>query len=129
MNSGDNQASLRILITGGSSGIGEAVALEMAKDKHSFYLTGRNEQNLKNICENLTSMGCKAFYGVGEVSDEQTVVNMFEDIKTKLGGIDVVFANAGVGYFGNLEDLTIEQYVDRFQCQKCNPTKGRKKKK
>ncbi len=114
MNSENSQSSLRILITGGSSGIGEAVALEMAKDKHSFYLTGRNEQSLKKICENLTLMGCKAHYGVGDVSDEQTVGNMLEDIKSNLGGVDVVFANAGVGYFGNLEDLTIEQYDEQF---------------
>ncbi|MCE7749132.1 MAG: SDR family oxidoreductase [Candidatus Heimdallarchaeota archaeon] len=113
MNS-ENSQSLRIVITGGSSGIGEAVSLEMAKDKHSFYLTGRNEQRLKEVCEKLTSMGCKAYYGVGDVSDEQAVNSMLEDIKSKLGGVDVVFANAGVGHFGNLEDLTIEQYDESF---------------
>jgi len=113
MNS-ENSQSLRIVITGGSSGIGEAVSLEMAKDKHSFYLTGRNEQRLKEVCEKLTSMGCKAYYGVGDVSDEQAVNSMLEDIKSNLGGVDVVFANAGVGHFGNLEDLTIEQYDESF---------------
>jgi 3-oxoacyl-[acyl-carrier protein] reductase len=110
----ENKTSLRIVITGGSSGIGEAVALEMAKDKHSFYLTGRNEQRLIKICDKLKSMGCNAFYGVGNVSDEQAVDAMFAEIKDKLGGVDVVFANAGVGYFGNLEDLTIEQYDEQF---------------
>ena len=69
MNDENNQSSLRIVITGGSSGIGEAVALEMAKTRHSFYLTGRNEQRLKQICDKLISRGCKAFYGVGDVSD------------------------------------------------------------
>ena len=39
---------------------------------------------------------------------------MLEDIKSNLGGVDVVFANAGVGHFGNLEDLTIEQYDESF---------------
>ena len=110
----ENEIPLRIIITGGSSGIGEAVALEMAKNKHSFYLTGRNEQRLIKICEKLKSMGCNAFYGVGEVSDEQAVETMLAEIKDKLGGVDVVFANAGVGYFGNLEDLTIDQYDEQF---------------
>ncbi|MCE7743307.1 MAG: SDR family oxidoreductase [Candidatus Heimdallarchaeota archaeon] len=113
MNS-ENSQSLRIIITGGSSGIGEAVALEMAKDKHSFYLTGRDEPRLKAVCEKLIAMGCKAYYGVGDVSDEQAVNTMFEDIKSNLGGVDVVFANAGIGHFGNLEDLTIEQYDESF---------------
>lgn len=114
MNDENNQSSLRIVITGGSSGIGEAVALEMAKTRHSFYLTGRNEQRLKQICDKLISRGCKAFYGVGDVSDEQAVNNMIIEIREKLGGVDVIFANAGVGYFGNLEDLTVEQFDEQF---------------
>jgi len=109
-----SNSPLRIVITGGSSGIGEAVAKEMAKDKHSFYLTGRNEQRLKEICDQLISQGCQAFYGIGDVSDEQAVDRMLVEIKEKLGGVDVVFANAGVGHFGNLEDLTIEQYDAQF---------------
>ncbi|MFX1538742.1 MAG: hypothetical protein ACFFDI_31530 [Promethearchaeota archaeon] len=38
------QESLRIVITGRSSGIGEAIALEMAKSKHQFYLIGRKKE-------------------------------------------------------------------------------------
>ena len=114
MNSETKKTSLRILITGGSSGIGEAVALEMAKSGHSFYLTGRNEGHLKAVCDSLTSLGCIAYFGVGDVSDENKVNQMLEEAKSKLGGVDIVFANAGVGYFGNLEDMTIEQYDEQF---------------
>ena len=114
MNTQKNLDSLRIVITGGSSGIGEAVALEMAKSGHCFYLTGRNEGRLEKICETLTSLGCEAYYGVGDVSSEEDVSLIFNDVKSKLGGIDVIFANAGVGHFGNLEDLTIEQYDAQF---------------
>ena len=114
MNGETQKTSLRIVITGGSSGIGEAVALEMAKNDHNFYLTGRNEERLKAICDTLTSLGCEAYYGVGDVGDEVSVNKMMEEVKSKLGGVDIVFANAGVGYFGNLEDLTIEQYDEQF---------------
>ena len=114
MNGETQKTSLRIVITGGSSGIGEAVALEMAKNGHNFYLTGRNEKRLKAICDTLTSLGCEAYYGVGDVGDEVSVNKMMEEVKSKLGGVDIVFANAGVGYFGNLEDLTIEQYDEQF---------------
>jgi len=51
---------------------------------------------------------------VGDVSCEEDVVRIFKKVKVKLGGVDVVFANAGVGYFGNLEDLTIAQYDEQF---------------
>jgi len=114
MNSVKRADSFRIIITGGSSGIGEAVALEMAKDGHRFYLTGRNEERLKKVCETLKSLGCEAYYGVGDVGNEEDVEQLFEDVKMKLGGVDVIFANAGVGYFGNLEDLTIKQYDEQF---------------
>ena len=114
MNIRHNQDSLRIVITGGSSGIGEAVALEMAKSGHRFYLTGRNEDRLQKVCEKLTSLGCEAHFGIGNVGSEEDVNTIFNDLKSKLGGIDVIFANAGVGHFGNLEDLTIEQYDAQF---------------
>ena len=106
--------SFRIVITGGSSGIGEATAFEMAKSGHRFYLTGRNEIRLQKIVAELHSLGCEAYYGVGDVSDETSARLMFGEIKQKLGGVDVLFANAGVGYFGNLEDLTLEQYDAQF---------------
>lgn len=112
MNSGVN--SFRIVITGGSSGIGEATAFEMAKSGHRFYLTGRNEVRLQEIVAELHSLGCEAYYGVGDVSDETSARLMFDEIKQKLGGVDVLLANAGVGYFGNLEDLTLEQYDAQF---------------
>ena len=114
MNAQKNRDSLRIVITGGSSGIGEAVALEMAKSGHRFYLTGRNEDRLKKVCDTLETLGCEAYFGTGDVGNEEDVDTLLSDVKSKLGGIDVIFANAGVGYFGNLEDLTIEQYDKQF---------------
>ena len=114
MNDTKEQKSLRVIITGGSSGIGEATALEMAKSGHRFYLTGRNEERLQQICSKLNSQGCDAHYGVGDVGVEADVESHFQDVKKKLGGVDVLFANAGVGYFGNLEDLTIKQYDAQF---------------
>ena len=83
MNSGNQP--LRIIITGGSSGIGEATAFEMAKDGHSFYLTGRNEERLQKICSKLQSLGCEAYYGVGDVGIEEDVEKHFLDAKEKLG--------------------------------------------
>jgi NADP-dependent 3-hydroxy acid dehydrogenase YdfG len=105
---------LRIVITGGSSGIGESTAFEMARSGHSFYLTGRNKERLEQICNKLKELGCEAYYGVGDVGVEADVERHFQEAKERLGGVDVLFANAGVGYFGNLEDLTIEQYDAQF---------------
>ncbi len=110
----NDKDSFRIVITGGSSGIGEATAFEMAKSGHCFYLTGRNEERLQKIVTELHSLGCEAHYGVGDVADEKIAEQMFSEIKQKLGGVDVLLANAGVGHFGNLEDLSLDQYDSQF---------------
>ncbi len=54
--------ALNIVITGASSGIGETIALEMAKDKHHFFLTARNQERLSKVAENLDKMGCQVHY-------------------------------------------------------------------
>lgn len=104
----------RILITGASSGIGEAIALEMAPEGHTFYLTGRNEQRLKEVCKKVKSLGGKVFLGVGDVSDVDSVDNQFSEAEAMMGGVDVLVANAGVGHFGNLEDMTVSQFDEQF---------------
>lgn len=105
---------LRIVITGGSSGIGEATAFEMAKSGHRFYLTGRDEEKLQKVVDELHSLGCEAYFGIGDVFDENIAGQMFNEMKQKLGGVDVLFANAGVGHFDNLEDLSLDQYDAQF---------------
>jgi NADP-dependent 3-hydroxy acid dehydrogenase YdfG len=111
----EDNDTLGIVITGASSGIGEAVALEMAKDGHRFYLTARRRDRLEQVAQKVESNGGKAFFGEGDVGDEGDVDRLFEEAFETLSKIDILFANAGVGYFGNLEDLTIEQYDIQFK--------------
>ncbi len=105
-----NEVSKVIVITGASSGIGREIALEMARDGHRFYLIGRNEERLRETMKEVSEKGGEAFIGVGDVSDEKIVERHFKDAIKQLGVIDVLVANAGIGYFGNLEDITIEQF-------------------
>jgi NADP-dependent 3-hydroxy acid dehydrogenase YdfG len=110
----NSRDQLCIVITGASSGLGEAIALEMAKDGHVFYLTARRREKLKLVAQNVESLGGKAYFGDGDVGNEGDVDRLFDEAIENLGTIDVMFANAGVGYFGNLEDMTIEQYDAQF---------------
>lgn len=103
-----------IVITGASSGIGKATALEMANEGHRFYLIGRNESRLQNVTENIEKQGSEAFYSTCDVGNDKEVKNTISVIKSKLGLVDILFANAGVGYFGNLEDITVEQFNEQF---------------
>lgn len=81
------QESLRIVITGGSSGIGEAIALEMAKNNHQFYLIGRNKERLQKVTEKVDQLGGKAYFGVGDVGDEKDTDRLFEQMMNTLGGL------------------------------------------
>ena len=110
-----NRKTLRIIITGASSGIGEAIALEMAKSKHSFFLVGRDKERLQSVAERIKDLGGKAYFGVGNVGDDKDVENLFTDVIEHLDGVDVLVANAGVGYFGFLEDITIQEFDEQFQ--------------
>ena len=109
---------LNILITGGSSGIGEAIAMEMQRaggvNCHSFFLIGRDEEKLKKVCLKFIS---PVAYGVGDVSSEADVKriykeaqNFFTDENGEHEPIDVVVLNAGVGRFGECEDLTVADF-------------------
>jgi 3-oxoacyl-[acyl-carrier protein] reductase len=108
------KGSLCIVITGASSGIGKTVALEMAKDGHSFFLTARRQDKLALVAKEIEFLGGNALIGIGDVGDEEDVERLFDKAIEYLGSVDVLFANAGVGYFGNLEDITVKQYDDQF---------------
>jgi NADP-dependent 3-hydroxy acid dehydrogenase YdfG len=103
-----------IVITGASSGIGREIALEMASDGHSFVLLGRNKERLESVQREVEALGGKAVVDIGEVSEEATVDRIYSKIQQDIGSVDVLVANAGVGHFGNLEDLSIQQYDDQF---------------
>ena len=105
---------LRIVITGASSGIGEAIALDLAKNGHKFFLTGRNKGRLQKVANKVAEKGGIAYYGVGDVGNTDVVESHYTQALSHLGGIDVLIANAGVGYFGYLEDITIEQFDEQF---------------
>ena len=86
---------LTIWITGASSGIGEALALEFAKRGARIILSGRNNQKLaivKNCCENPDKHLIVPF----DVSDAKQTVQAYEFIKAQAVGVDWLINNAGI---------------------------------
>jgi len=103
-----------IAITGASSGIGREIALELATSGHSFILIGRNGERLQEVQKEVASLGGMAILGIGDVANEEDVDNLYSKIQQHYGKVDVLVANAGVGHFGNLEDLSIQQFDEQF---------------
>jgi short-subunit dehydrogenase len=88
-----------ILITGASSGIGRAVAFEMAKRGYALALTARRVDLLEAIRDELVRLHPSIAVEVRalDVSDYDAVFATIRDLADALGGLDIVFANAGIG--------------------------------
>jgi short-subunit dehydrogenase len=89
-----------VWITGASSGIGRAVALEMANRGYDLIISGRNVDALKQLAD-LTGAYVLAF----DATDRQANLDAAQDLKQRYGSIDIVFLNAG-----NCEYVHVEEF-------------------
>lgn len=99
------------IITGGSKGIGLAIALEMLSKGMKVLITSRSQKGIDHAIEQIPS-DLRANI-IGKVADVYSMKSMQECKETVIenwGKIDVVIANAGVGHFASIEDLTEEQW-------------------
>lgn len=85
-----------IIITGASSGIGEASARLLAEKGAKVVLGARRQEKLKAIAEEIQESGGQAAYLVTDVTDPSDSKRLVELAKDKFGGVDVIFLNAGV---------------------------------
>lgn len=101
------------LITGGSKGIGFGVAIALINDGIKVAITARNKSEVEIAAENLNkirpgyAMGFSA--DVADLSAQEAVV---QQILTDWGRLDYVIANAGVGHFAPIQDLTPAQWQE-----------------
>ncbi|MDE1844731.1 MAG: SDR family NAD(P)-dependent oxidoreductase [Thaumarchaeota archaeon] len=92
-----------IVITGSGTGIGKAIAMKFAENGANIVILGRRKEPLEEAAKELeqviskvkSNSFVKIFPGV-DVSDEEGVSKMFEDLKKSHGAVDIVVNNAGV---------------------------------
>ena len=85
------------LITGGSRGIGRAIALELARSGVNVGISYvSNEDKANEVVKAIKEHGVKALAVKGNVSLEEDVSNMVKTIEKELGAIDILVNNAGV---------------------------------
>lgn len=84
------------LVTGATSGIGEATVKLLAENGAKVVLVGRNEERGKLLENQILQNGGDAFFIKTDVSDEQQVITMVKIITEKYNTIDILFNNAGV---------------------------------
>jgi 3-oxoacyl-[acyl-carrier protein] reductase len=104
-----NLKGARILITGGSSGLGKEMAKVLNEAGAKVLITGRNVSKVQSVAEELGVAGISA-----DASSEVDILRTFEAVNTELGGLDVLINNAGFGEFALIEDLTLEAFQSVF---------------
>ena len=92
-----------ILITGASSGIGYDAALALAAEGHKVYAAARRVE----LMASMEDKGIVPFRM--DVTDEQSMQDGVKTVLDKEGRIDVLVNNAGYGYFGSVENVTMEE--------------------
>jgi NAD(P)-dependent dehydrogenase (short-subunit alcohol dehydrogenase family) len=91
------------LVTGASTGIGFATARRFVAEGARVFITGRRKDVLVAAAEQL---GERAIPVVGDVSDPSDRDRLFDEVSANGAGLDVVFANAGLGELATIDDLT-----------------------
>lgn len=103
-NSAQDPAAARVaLVTGGSRGIGFAVAHALTASGASVAITGRDERALEAARRKL---GHQTFSIRADVQNESEAAKAVDDTAARFGGLDVLVNNAGVGHFAAVADMT-----------------------
>jgi short-subunit dehydrogenase len=106
----------KVMITGASSGIGEALARVFAKEKAELYLTARRSDRLAALSEDCLRLGAaRVSWQSRDLSVPGEGTAAVEDCLLKLSGLDILICNAGYGIYGAVVDVTPEQMARIWQ--------------
>jgi len=94
-----------VMVTGASSGIGGALAVELAKRGAKLGLVARRAEALGEVAQAVEAAGSRALVLPADVRDADSLRQAAEKLQSDLGPIDVLIANAGVGPTRNGSDL------------------------
>ncbi|MFN7697662.1 MAG: SDR family NAD(P)-dependent oxidoreductase [Deltaproteobacteria bacterium] len=97
-------------ITGAGSGIGRALALELALRGASVAVSGRRVANLEAVAKDIERAGGHALPVACDVTDEEDVARAVQQVVRELGRLDVCVANAGFSVAGTVEKLSAEDW-------------------
>lgn len=98
-----------VLVTGASAGIGKATAIYLAQNGYNVYGAARRMENMQSLKE----------YGIKpitlDVSKEESILTCVEEIFKETGSIDVLINSAGLGSYGALEDVPMEEAKNQLE--------------
>jgi NADP-dependent 3-hydroxy acid dehydrogenase YdfG len=99
-----------VVITGASSGIGEATARRLAADGHRVFLGARRTDRLELLAEEITKAGGTAAFRRLDVTDAADMRSFIDAARAEFGRVDVVVNNAGVMPLSPLQSLKVDEW-------------------
>jgi len=109
-----NLDSKRALVTGSSSGIGEAIAKTLAKEGAAVAVNGRNVKEVTRVVREIENAGGRAFSVVGDLATDGGAKQVAERAVASLGGVDVLVNNAGQFFDRGWTETTTAQWSELY---------------
>jgi short-subunit dehydrogenase len=103
------------VVTGASSGIGWALAKELARQQCRVGLVARRRDRLEALAAEIRGSGGTAAWAEADVGDRQRLLAAVDRLRQELGPVDLLIANAGVGAPTFLEPINIAQIEETFR--------------
>ena len=108
-----------VIITGASSGIGKALAYELAHQGAKVVLAARNIEELLHIEQDLRQQGAEVLSVRTDVTKELACKELIEQAYARFGRIDALINNAGISHIGLLQDMSIDEWNSTPQSNGC----------
>ncbi|MBA2940834.1 SDR family oxidoreductase [Paenibacillus sp. CGMCC 1.16610] len=99
-----------VVITGGSSGMGKAAAMEFVKRGANVVINGRRERELAETAREVDPTGAKIGYVAGDISDPQTAEHLISETLARFGRIDTLVNNAGIFIAKPFTEITEDEF-------------------
>lgn len=99
-----------VVITGASSGIGEATAVMLASEGAKVMLGARREDRLKEIADRIISAGGTVDFKVTDVTSKQQVEDLVAYTREKFGPVDILFNNAGIMPLSLMKNTMVDDW-------------------
>jgi NADP-dependent 3-hydroxy acid dehydrogenase YdfG len=96
------------IITGGSSGIGKACAIELGKKDYRIVITGRNQENLISTSNELKESGIENIFIQADAQKEGDHIRMVDETINQFGRIDILINNAGISMNALFEETKLD---------------------
>jgi NAD(P)-dependent dehydrogenase (short-subunit alcohol dehydrogenase family) len=106
----ENLEGQRALVTGATSGIGRAVALQLARDGAEVVVQGRDAARGAETVEEITAAGGKASFVAADLGDAADVQRLASDV----GDVDILINNAGIALFGPTAEFDVSAFDTMF---------------